>query len=253
MNNATTLFNPQRIWRLLRIGMMDEWRPYLLSGLIIGGLIIFSTLFFGTSSSDFMFNLLLLMAIVQTSKLFSSFHTRERGIYELMLPASREEKYFIRLMMTTIGFYLYAILITMVAGETANLLSNLLNGRSALAVITPLTPGIWEKFLFFVFFHSIFFTGSLFFKSSSFLKTVGMLLLVFFLLSIIGTAILKNNLVSSQTNQFYFQFNNSQQVIPALNDSLNSLIHKVRIVIYYVIPPILYGLSFLSFRRKEVV
>ena len=252
METQHSRFSLKRCFLLARIGLLDEWRPFLLSGVVIGGLILFSFLFLKSTSTLFLLKLMLFMGMVLVSKLFSILHHREKGIYTLMLPASVEEKFAVKLLMTTVGFYGYAIFICLVGGWFAHLVSSLLFEPAPYQVFNPFTLEGAEQFLMFLFFHSIFFSGSLFFKSNPFLKTVVSLMATFFVLTIISGIYLKNSMEMPGNYQFHLRLDNSNQLMEALGTPYATLIHGFKLMSYLVIPTLLYSLSYFKFKHYEI-
>jgi hypothetical protein len=253
METLHSRFSLRRSYLLARIGLLDEWRPFLLSGVVIGGLILFSFLFLKSTSTLFLLKLMLFMGMVLVSKLFSVLHHREKGIYTLMLPASVEEKFAVKLLMTTVVFYGYAIFICLAGGWFAHMLSSLLFEPAPYQILNPFTMEGAEQFFVFLFFHSMFFSGSLFFKSNSFLKTVvSMMATFFFILTIIGGIYLKNSLVMPGNSQFYLRLDNSNQLMEVLGTSYANIVQGIKLVIYIVVPTLLYGLSYFKFKHYEI-
>ncbi|MBU2510314.1 hypothetical protein KJ966_03215 [bacterium] len=247
-------FNLKRVIGLSKIAVVDEWRPYLLTGTIIGLLIFFSGVFLKSASIGFLLNIMLLAGIVQVSKVFSETHQKEKGIYYFMLPASIEEKYLVKLLSTLIGYYIFALLVCLLSNQLSILIAGFLYQSSDIPGFNPLQPEFFERFKLYLFFHSIFFAGSLFFRKNSFLKTVLVFFAVSILLTISAGSYLKNLFVQSRSGQssFYLHFDSMGDITQGIGGSLGSYVATLQVVAFVVIPLVLYGVSFLKFKNSEI-
>lgn len=254
MDIALPKLNPRRMLGLSRIALVDEWRPYLLTGLVIGSLLLFANTFFRALSVGFFFNIMLLFGVVMVSRAFSEAHEKEKGIHYFMVPAAVEEKFFLKLLVTLVGFYLFTLLVCLVANRLAGMLSPLLSSSTTVPDFDPLQPEIFDKFKRYLFFHSLYFAGSLFFKKSNFLKTSFVLLVVTFVLFLVVGSYLKDYLIQSQAGRgvVHLHFNNLGGFEQVLGISADSFSLVFQVAIYIVMPLLLYSISFFKFKNLEV-
>ncbi len=253
MNRSGFSFSVSRLFQLSRISMSDDWRSFLLTGLVMGGLVFISGLLWGQPSVDFFFSLMLVIGVVLVSKLFAGIYKKEKGIYLFMLPASVEEKFAVQLIASLIGFYLYAFL-TIAAGATLyNLVASFTNNARIFAITSP--QGLWAKFQVYAFFHAMFFTGSLMFKRNNFLKTslvlVGIIILLI-VLSFTYLSYIKDALFSAGHSQIIFQFNGFDQLIRFFGIPSFSTSYHYEIIALIIIPLMLYGISYYKYKNSQV-
>lgn len=247
-------FNPQRIANLIRIALIDEWRPFILTATVVGCLILFSGLLFRSVPQSFLLNMMLLIGLVQVSRIFSEIHHKEKGIAFFMTPASLEEKYLLKLVSSLVFYYLFTLFVCFVANRLAILITGLLYDSVSLAKFEPLQSRYFDKFKLYLFFHALFFTGALFFKRSSFLKTAFTVTTIFFVLALSAGTFLKNAFLQASAGQqgIYFQFNNVGDLYRAFGMEMDTYFTIIEIGMFIVLPVLLYGLSFLRFRKAEI-
>ncbi len=248
MNNITQRFSIKRILLLVKIALVDDWKPFFLTGLIIGCLVIFKDIKYGLFPPTTIFlAIMLFVGVVLISKIFADVHEQEKGIYFFTLPASIDEKYLVKFIATLFGYFGFAILVCFAATVLSSFINSLVSASVEFQIINPIKDDVGDKFLTYMFLHSVFFTGSLFIKNYSFLKTFG-LLLAASLIYFIGSLTLGSSLVKTQTAQFSYQYNFSQN---SAGDPQNYW-DTTRIVIFVVIPILFYVLSYMRFRKIEI-
>jgi hypothetical protein len=133
---------------------------------------------------------LFVLGTLATSDTFSDLHGRATNTALLLLPASALEKTVARLLLTTVGFVVYLLLLT-------TLLSWVLEGINTLAfgvqreLYTPLDRLAWFLLPHYLVLQSIFFLGAVWFRKMQYLKTVGTGLLIGFGLGAIALLVLR--------------------------------------------------------------
>jgi hypothetical protein len=250
VNNLINRFNIKRMIGLSRMALTDEWRPFMWIGVLFFFLTFLSGLTIFRFSADFLFRLMLLAGIMFTSKTFSDLYNKEKGTYLLMIPASTEEKFLIRGLFTLFGFYLFSVLVCILAVEAGNFFSYLVYDGGGVQRQIP--TDLIDAFFIFLFFHAVFFAGSLFFKKSSFLKTSLILLGVLFVLLFSAGHYLKNSFMRGRHSQFQFHMNSDDGWQFLFGDSASTSFTLLKIVIFIAIPLILYGISYLRFRKFQL-
>jgi hypothetical protein len=248
MTNKTQRFDIKRILLIGKIAFADEWRPFFLTGVIIGCLILFGGIFLNVPSADFLLNIMLLIGVVLVSRVFADVHEQEKGIYFFTLPASIDEKYLVKLIATLFGFFGFALLICFTATMLSGFISSLLYTSVEFQVTDPFMFKLEDKFGQYLFFHSVFFTGSLYFSKNSFLKSAFSLITVAILLAIGVVTVLKNSFVQAQNSQFNFRFDSTQ----SLPVDLQNYLDIVKITAFVIVPILLYVLSYIKFRKIEI-
>ena len=260
VESINQIVNPKRTFSLLRIGLIDEWRSYMLAGLIIGCLILFTTLLdssgflLGILSVNMLLNIMLLIGLVQVSKGFSEIRQKERGIYYFMIPASLEEKYLVKLISTLVLYFIYALLICFVANRISIVLANLINDSGNFQYFDPFHRDLFDKFKVYLFLHAVFFSGSLVFKKNNFLKTAFVLIATFFILTFSIGLYLKNTAIKTfeSGQRFNFYFNNLSDLFQAFGIDLETYLLLFEIGLYVAIPLMLYGFSYIKFKKIEL-
>lgn len=252
MKPQTGFPNIRRMIGLSRILLHDDWRPFLLNGFIVGALVFLGRFFVNLHSINTLLNIMLLIGIVLVSKTFSDLHEKEKGTYMLMLPASIEEKYLVRLISTLVLFYIFALFVTFAADFLSGLIVGLLTGSARYAFFDLHTSDLAGKFQVYLFFHAIFFSGSLFFRKNSFLKTtlclIGALLVGFIALG----SYFRHQFFGRQQVEFYFQFDSSRDLFGNLQLPFQDTIFFIKTFVLIGIPILLYLLSYFRFKHSEI-
>lgn len=128
------------------------------------------------------------LGTLATSDAFTDLHGRATNTTLLLLPASALEKTLSRLLLTTVGFIVYLLVLTTV-------LSWVLEGINTLAfgvqreLYTPVDPTAWFILPHYLVVQSLFFLGAAWFRKLHYLKTVGAVLLLAFGLGAAAVAI----------------------------------------------------------------
>ena len=250
MNKAGSRLKLTRIARLVRIYISDDWRPFLLTGLIFGGLVFFSGLIMRQPAVGFLFTISLLVGLVLISKLFAGIHSKEKGMYLFLLPAAVEEKFAVQWLASIFGFYLYAALVVFLGSTASSLVNSILYQAVEFNIYYPLE--LSKSFQVYLFFHSIFFAGALFFKRSNFLKTVLVLMAVSFLFMILSGVYLKNSLMQHRYSQLYLQFNGMDDVFRFFDGPSATTLYFAKITLFIGVPLALYAISFYKFKNSEI-
>ena len=248
MTDLKRFFDAQRIFRIIRLALTDEWRPFLLTGFLFFLLILLSSMTFFRMSVDFLFKLMLFTGIIFTSRTLGEFQERDKGTYLMMIPASMEEKYLVRLLATLIGYYFYSVLVCILASEVANFISIFVLGRTSFE--QHLTTDLTNAFCFFMFFHAVFFWGSLFFRKNAFLKTSLILIGIFFIIMFSAGHLFLRNMMGGHHNSFYFSYNGDDW--QGMFGSALPMFNLLRIFVCLVIPLILYVITYIRFRNIQI-
>jgi len=239
-----------RMARVARIYFSDDWRPFLLAGIVFGGLAFFSGFIMDRPAVEFFFNTSLLVGLVLISRLFAGIHSREKGMYLFLLPASVEEKFAIQWLASLIGFFLYATLVVFLGSTASSLLNSILYQSVELKLLYP--RELSKAFQTYFFFHAIFFTGALFFKKNNFLKTTLVLMAVSFVVLVSSAIYLKNNLMQYGHSQINVQFNGIDEFFRFIGGPSTASLYYLRVILFIAVPLALYILSFYRFKNSEI-
>jgi hypothetical protein len=238
-----------RVIRLSRIYLSDDWKPFLLTGMVFGGLAFLSGLLMRRPATGFLFNAMLLVGIVLVSRLFAGIHSKEKGIYLFMLPAATMEKFVVQWAASLIGFYAFAVLAVATGSTLSNLVAAVLYQSAEFEISYPV--GLPGSFRIYCFFHALFFCGALVFRQSNFLKTTLVLMAVSFVLTIGSGVYLKNSLLRRHNSGFFFQFDGAGEFYQIIDGPSSTAIYYAKVVALIIIPFILYGISYYRFKQWE--
>ncbi|MCG8569379.1 MAG: hypothetical protein MJB14_04500 [Spirochaetes bacterium] len=248
--------NFKNLYNLLKIEILNNINKYFLVVIIIN-IIYFSLNILQLQNNQVIdpsgsLVLLIILGFIVISQTFSEFQESEQSTYYLLIPASQLEKWFSKWLVSSIIYFIISVMSLMINVLFLSLLKSILLTSSFQFTFFSFL-NVLKTFLFFITFHSIFFFGSIFFKKNQFLKTLFTLVLLFFVLALatsiitgfylmgIAKFILNNQVVTLNDYQFNFSFNDS-----------NLLVYSFRIFTHFVIPGILYFLSFWLLKKKEV-
>jgi len=176
MHNAVEgVFNPQRLFLLLRRDFAHGYRAVLTAMAAVGGvLIVLSFLsMLGRAGQDFYtpfyVGLLFLGGFLFSSGAFKEMHQQGSGPFYLTLPGTTLEKLLSKLLVTSVG-YAAAILVFMTG---ASAVSELLN-RAVFAAghtwFNPFSPANLKSAAAYLVLQSLFLLGSVWFRKVVFLK-----------------------------------------------------------------------------------
>ncbi len=129
--------------------------------------------------------ILFLGGIWVTSACFRDVHDKKQAYFLLTLPASSLEKWLSRLLLTSVGFAVGALVVYSVIYWVIGLLTSLIF-RQHLVLFNPFNPTIWRYILQYAVLQSVFFLGAIYFKKHSLIKTILALCLIGIVLTIFG-------------------------------------------------------------------
>ncbi|RZK81694.1 MAG: hypothetical protein EOO92_04490 [Pedobacter sp.] len=230
MNNT---FDFRRFSMLLKKHTVENYKAYLMSAVVLAGIIavlmLYITLLSGHGMKEdaqvTMFTIFLMLGgMIFTSMIFSDFSNKKKSINQLTLPVSVTERYAVAWLYSYVGYQvLYFITYYLVVSFIFKFVN---------PVVFSSHPGDGAGWIFKTYFdsvvnpifwaytilHSITFFGALFFKKYHFIKT-SLALLGFIVLVVLVDRIMLNSFISedvltelpfsglevkSKTNGFYF-------------------------------------------------
>ena len=260
---AAVNISSKRVGLLLKNELLSGYKNGLIAiGAVIGTLLIINLASVSTwnqwNFNDVFFPITLFVGgIVATSVTFGDLHSKQRGYTYLTLPASMFEKFLSKLLFTTVGYCIIAILGFFVFSLVAAGLTRIFFGVSH-KIFNPFQPGVWKFMALYIVSHSIFFFGAVFFKKQTLVKTV---------LSMCGIAIVYALLSALVFRIFFGQFfrgitmMDSSMFLSELQLDLSETVRikdffmhiysVVRIVYWYVLPPVFWVLTGIKLRETE--
>lgn len=180
---VNNILSASRFGAYFKKHLVDNYRLYLMSLIVLTGLLLFALLFavFAEPSIHTYTDLipafligLYVAGLIFTSKSFSELGNKSRGIDYLLLPASHLEKFLTTLLITTIGFlavYHVAFFLAVKAGEGIISLRNGTPLVNDLAYNREADNWYINYFIWFVA-QAMFLLGTVYFQKYSLIKTV---------------------------------------------------------------------------------
>lgn len=177
-----SLFSPARFFLLIRNDMWRNWMGVVvLMGSILGVLVVTFSLILlledgvkeeGLHMSHVIFfPSILVFCLLMTGAAFKELHRTEDGHAWLALPGSHLEKYVNRLVLTSLGFYLLAIVFYTLFTAALEGLVWLFYGYTGIR-FNLFDKIIIDYFGFYLVFHSLVLAGAIYFKRLGFIFTV---------------------------------------------------------------------------------
>lgn len=119
-----------------------------------------------------------------TSRSFVELHAKSRNHDWLMLPASPIEKFLGRLLLSSVGVGVGAVIYFFLFSLLGSGVHALVFGR-AYPLFNPADGTVWLMVLHYIVLQSLFFAGAVYFKKAHFIKTVLVLTAFFFVLMLL--------------------------------------------------------------------
>lgn len=191
----TTVFNPSRVVVLMRHDLQPQLKS-LLNGLLAAAGIAFGLMMLTSlnpaNSAAFhastFSNLLFIGGYIVSSMAFSELQDEKRGLHYLMLPGSAVEKYIARLLLTSVGWVVAALVTYIAATALGAAVAQPLFGRSP-GVFLPTSSDTWETIGYYLITQSAFVFGSVYFRKAAFIKTVAAAVAVALSIALIGLVV----------------------------------------------------------------
>lgn len=252
---AYNIINGSRFRRMITVEVYQRWKMYFLSGLMVAGLLlVYSFLrILGSnpvsgSECIFFFRLNLFVGIIVASTVFDELNTPAKATSYLMIPASTEEKFLSKLLLSTLFYLLYTAAVIFVASLAGASLAYLHLG-TGFSLFNPVAEETLSVLGGFIFFHSIFFFGAVFFKRMYFFKTILAIIamgVIATFLMIVTLSVLGRNVDPEMLNTMF------QSLFSNHAENLIRFLSVLRDVLAIAMPAVLYVWAYVRFRRKEV-
>ena len=199
-------------------------------------------------------NLLFIGGLIVTSMIFKEMHRKETSQNYLLLPASNFEKFFSRLLISTIGF----AAITLIGVTAISYLSegvNTLIFKRHNQIFNPFTKTVWTLMAYYFVAQSIYFLGAVYFRKYNFIKTINVIFLFAILISILGALFVR--IVYFDFFDGFFRIGNTGLLIqwrklPLNASSFTNLIKTLKILYWLVPAPLFWTISYFRIKEAEV-
>lgn len=179
---ANNILSAGRFGAYLKKHLVDNYRFYLMSIVVITGLALLLLTFAGVVEANFStysdllpFYLIgmYVTGIIFTSMSFNELGNKPRGIDYLLLPASHLEKFLTTLLITTVGFLIVYHFAFFLAAKVLDTIISLRHGRHLRNDLGEFSqPNMWYlNYYFWVLAQSVFLLGAVCFHKYSFIKT----------------------------------------------------------------------------------
>lgn len=259
MNNT---FNYTRFRNLLRKYTVENYRSYLMSVIVLGGVIALAYIYIFITGEykighggriGFFFVFYLFGGTIFTSTVFSDYSNKERALVSLLLPASHFEKFLVGWVYSLLVYtgvflivFLSIDLLFMKAGrhfESDKTILNVFSHESKPYMV----------FFTYLLLHSIMLYGAILFKNLHFIKTA----LVFFVILIL-TIFLNKQLLKLLIDDRVLSRVPFLDSILVISDNgytsiqLDPSENFYQLIILYAVTPILWIAAFFQFKEKQI-
>lgn len=276
---ANNILSAGRFGAYLKKHLVDNYRFYLMSIVVVTGLLLLLLIFAGIADVHFShysdllpFYLigLYIPGLIFTSMSFNELGNKPRGIDYLLLPASHLEKFLTTFLITTIGFLLVYHLAFFLA---AKVLDTIISIRTGVHMQDDLTSRfnpderMWSCY-FWVIAQSVFLLGAVYFHKYSLIKTAFffiVFMLALYLIHALFAQIFFHKYMDDWRTHFPFiGVNIDQGVHPTVrvsgeiyhNHVMLMLPEKIRDVLLfmvkYLLAPMLWTVAYFRLRDKEI-
>jgi len=170
-------FNPERFLLLVRREEFMRLHSLVFSALAIAGSVAVLLLLTGFQAGgpEYMNTLFLMFLFaggaLNSAGAFRNMHSRDTCHDWLMLPASTEEKFLSRLLVSSVGWWVYINLVFFTGVLVGEFLRFLVIGEFR-ALFNPLSPFLLRSVLHYIILQSLFFAGGAWFRRHQFIKSV---------------------------------------------------------------------------------
>jgi hypothetical protein len=184
------ILSVRRLWLLLRRDFSGGYRSVLIAMAAVGGFLILVTVasMLGRAQpfrhAGLFIQVLFIGGIVISSLSFREIHQDGQSILYLTLPGSTLEKFLSKLLVSSVGYALGALIFYTAVSSAGEGLNRLLFGAGH-AFFNPFARNVLLATAAYLVVQSVFLTGSAFFRRLAFLKTALFLILFAVGLSIV--------------------------------------------------------------------
>ncbi len=171
-----THFDLNRFWHLVRNDLFANFRSLLVAGGASIGLLLFIN-FFSMLGGEvlvlpvFYCLMLFIGGYIITSLAFNDLHDPQRSYVYLTLPASNVEKFFSKLLLTSVGYIVAAMVLYFLFSVVMSLMNLVIFGESY-PLFNPFDKVVWICNGVYFVTQSVFLLGAAFFRKNALIKTL---------------------------------------------------------------------------------
>jgi hypothetical protein len=258
---TTNIISPNRLLYLLKRDILSNINTTLIVfGAVTAVIYIISAImaYNNAPSGQLYFslftNLLFVGGFIVTSMIFKEMHKKETAQNYMLLPASNFEKFFSRLLISTIGYALITVIGITVISYLSEGVNSLIFKRHNV-IFNPFTEMVWKLMAHYLVAQSIFFLGAVFFRKYHFIKTINVIFLIQLSLSIIAGIFIR--IIFFDYFDGFFNLNeiNFQIQWDALkiNPELIKRLITTGKILYWLVPaPLFWTISYFRLKEAEV-
>jgi hypothetical protein len=191
-----SVFNPRRLFLLLRRDFVNGYRGLLIAMAAVGGTILVISILSMIGGrqrefyTPFFVQMLFLAGFIYTSLAFKEMHQNASGSFYLTLPGTTLEKLASKLLSTSLGFAIGAVIYMTVVSAVSELVVRAIFGTGH-DFFNPLSRDVLLSVAVYLVMQSIFLLGSVWFKKLAFLKTSLAMFVLFTALAIFAGVLMR--------------------------------------------------------------
>ena len=259
-------FSPGRFFLILKRDFFSNYRTILITiGAIAAFVILASTISaFNRSGEEFhlilYFLLLFVGGFIISSRAFREMHNPQSSFTYITLPGSQLEKFTGKLILTSIGYVIGALIIYSAISAVSEIINQLLFGYTH-AFLNPFTRVFIIGSAAFVVIQSLFLTGAVFFKKNSLIKTI--LMLAVLAIAILVIVILSARFIFpgflngvKPVKEEFQSFQEFTEWLGMNEDRLREVGRAawiiIKILFWAVLAPLCWTVSYFKFKKAEV-
>ena len=258
---TTNIISPRRLLHLLKRDVLNNITTTLIIfGAVTAVIYLISALtaYNRAPSGQLYFslftNLLFIGGLIVTSMVFREMHRKETAQNYLLLPASNFEKFFSRLLISTVGFAAVTLVGLTIISYLSEGVNTLIFNRHN-QIFNPFTKTVWMLMAHYFVAQSIYFLGAAYFRKHNFIKTINIIFLILISVSILGALFFR--IIYFDIFDTFFGIKDTSLMIQWDKISLapktiETLINIAK-ALYWLIPaPLFWTIAYFRIREAEV-
>lgn len=253
--NIASIIQPNRFWALLKRDALQQWRGLLIgTGAVAGVLFVYAILSSLGSDSDlsdmhenaFPF-FLFLGGFLFTASIFNEMDGITGRQFYLQLPASQAEKFFSKLLLSSIGFLAFAVVVYTLFAALNNFVVKWVNHYDINAFL-PISKTNLNYYSSYLVTQAVFLLGAVWFRKYVFGKTLLSLFAVSILFSIVFTLVVRF-MFGGEFNKWEGDFS----LAVSMENFLNGFyIDLLKYLYWLVLAPVLWIVAYFKLKETEV-
>jgi hypothetical protein len=250
--NLSNYFEPSRFWLLLKMELYKIRKGFLLTFVVIFGLLFTGFILENIFSSNKIFDshpagyafFLLIGGFILSSLAFNDLSNPLRRYNYLTLPASTFEKFFSMWLLTCVCWIIMFTLTFIIYTLIANSIGHLFFKKMTFLAFEPLAKTPINSIKYYIIFQAIFLVGAVHFRGYVFPKTIFTLLLFGMVCGIIFYVIMADIIHSD--------FECPGDFNPLLEKPLLKIWHIVRWLVWWMMAPLGWVITYMGLKDQEV-